>query len=167
MSGWLMNLHAEALELVPVKPEDQRRVNRRFPVEVDITYQLRAKGRVVQSGPGHTVEMSSSGILINTETALPAGAQIELFVAWPAKLNHQIALNLYVRGRTLRSDGQRTAVAIRRHEFRTRRTGPDDLVAAPVRILSTVSGKSGECALVTSSLTMEIKAVTPQIDTHT
>jgi hypothetical protein len=132
-------------------------LSRRYPVDFDVIYQLTAKGRIIGSGSGHTVDMSSSGILRTTGTTLPTGAEIKLFVPWPAKLNYQIALNLYVWGRTLRSDGNCTAITIRRHEFRTRRTEPEDLAwreawtprlaaAAPVRILSAVNGKAA-CAV--------------------
>jgi hypothetical protein len=148
-----MNLHTQALDLTLVRPDDQRRLHRRYRVAIDVTYQLMAKGRIIESGSGRTVDMSSSGILMTTEKVLPTGAQIKLFVAWPAKLNHQTALNLYVLGRILRSDGNCTAITIRHHEFRTRRTEPDDLArreawtprlaaAAPVRILPAENGKA-------------------------
>lgn len=67
------------------------------------------------------VNMSSCGILIATETGLPAGLAIALQIAWPAKLDGFIALTLHIRGCTVRSSGNRTDLIISQYEFRTRR----------------------------------------------
>jgi hypothetical protein len=66
------------------------------------------------------VNMSSCGILIATETSLPVGLAIILQIAWPAMLDHFVALNLHVRGCTVRSSGKHTALIIGHYEFHTR-----------------------------------------------
>jgi hypothetical protein len=75
------------------------------------------------------VNISSSGILIATENALPLGVAIEVQIAWPVKLDDRVSLNLHVRGRTLRSNGSHTAVTITRYQFRTRRQTQADTKA--------------------------------------
>jgi len=86
-----------------------------------LAYRLMRRGRVVETGQGRTVNLSSSVIHIATETAVPIGFDIEVLIAWPARIDERVPLNLHVRGRTLRAEGNRTAVEIRHHEFRTRR----------------------------------------------
>jgi hypothetical protein len=55
---------------------------------------------------------------------LPAEVTVEIFIAWPAKLNNAVSLQLYVLGQTVRSPGHWITVDIRRYEFRTRRERP-------------------------------------------
>lgn len=74
----------------------------------------------VLSGAGLVVNMSSSGVLFQTAEFLPRGVTIELYIAWPTKLNDTVALNLYVMGRVVRMQGNYSAVRIRRSEFRVR-----------------------------------------------
>ncbi len=69
-------------------------------------------------------------MLLETDCALPADTFIELQIAWPAKLSHKVTLALHVRARTLRSEGNLTALAILTHEFRTRRAAETCLAAA-------------------------------------
>ena len=66
--------------------------------------------------------MSSGSIVIVTDRALPLGVSIEVEIAWPVKLDERIPLNMHVRGKAARSNGNRTDVAIERYEFRTRRS---------------------------------------------
>jgi hypothetical protein len=67
------------------------------------------------------VNISSGGVLLETEAILPVGVAIAVQIAWPAKLDDEVALTLHIRGRTVRSDGNFTAVLIERYAFRTRR----------------------------------------------
>ena len=116
-----------------VTSKGHQRSNNRYPIAADVAYQLPAgRSGFGEEGTGLTVNISSSGILLKTETALPVGVPIALQIDWPAKLNREIALTLHVRGRTHRSDRNRTAVVIMRHEFRTRRLSLDaDAVNRP------------------------------------
>ena len=110
-----------ASEPVSSEAENPFPSDRRYPVAAEIAYQLVRDGRIFQQGRGRSVNLSSRGILFEAETVLPVGDYIELQIAWPAKLDQRVAMALYVAGRTLRSNGNLTAVAIARYEFRTRR----------------------------------------------
>ena len=44
-----------------------------------------------------------------------------MLIAWPARLENAVALQLFVRGRTVRSRDRLITVEIQRYEFRTRR----------------------------------------------
>ena len=110
--------------------ESDRRSWPRYPFEAALEYRL-IRGRKVSTGRGKTVNVSSRGVLFQSDKPLAAGAQIELAIAWPALLNDAAGLTLHVTGRTVRSQENCAAVRILRYEFRTRAAvGP---VAVPPR----------------------------------
>ena len=98
---------------------NDRRLDRRYPVKVALEYRIVIRKRKVVTGIGGTVDISSGGVLIQTANSLPRGVTVELVIAWPARLNHTVALKLHVTGQTVRTEGSCTAVVIRRHMFRT------------------------------------------------
>ena len=108
-------------KLAETRSEDQRRSNLRYPIAANLTYQLVAADRRLGTGNGRSVNLSSRGILLAIDTVLPVGVPIELQIEWPVKPDHQFALSWHAQGRTLRSDGKHTAVAIMRSEFRAGR----------------------------------------------
>jgi len=101
--------------------EAQRRLARRYPVCVALEYRLIARGDVVETGQGHTVNVSSCGILFESARALPPQMVIQLCLAWPGRPSAPVAVELHVAGRTVRRQDHCTAVAIERHEFRSTR----------------------------------------------
>lgn len=104
----------------PKDRANDRRSNHRYPVNVAVEYKVVLRNRMVRSGVGRTVNMSSGGILLDSASCLPSGLRIELSMAWPALLNDVAALKLNVVGKTIRTQGNLTALIIRRYEFRTR-----------------------------------------------
>src|SRR6266566_3757506 len=96
-----------------------RRSEYRYPVKEALEYKIVLRNRKVLNGIGGTVNVSSGGVLVQTAHSLPRGVTIELSIAWPARLNHTVALKLHVIGQTVRTQGNCTGVVIRRHEFRT------------------------------------------------
>ncbi len=98
---------------------DERRASDRFPIERDIRYKVTNRKSEDETGPGRTVNMSSSGVLFATEASHIAGQRVELAISWPARLNNTVALKLVVRGRVVRSEHGIVAVEIQRYEFRT------------------------------------------------
>ena len=51
---------------------------------------------------------------------LPVGVRLLVAIAWPARLDGLIALQLVVGGAVVRSSGRETAVKLERHKFKTR-----------------------------------------------
>src|SRR6202158_4905548 len=98
---------------------DTRRSWSRFPIVAELYYRVR-KHAEVETGRGRTVNISSSGILIETDHALPPGLRVDLSIAWTVRLNDITPLQLCARARTIGAEGGRTALKIFRHEFRTR-----------------------------------------------
>ena len=95
-----------------------RRIDRRYAISAKLRYELWRDSILLNAGQGQTVNLSSSGVLFESEYALPPGMQIELWIAWPVRLNNTTALNLHVIGRTVRAHDNRTAVKFLRHVFR-------------------------------------------------
>jgi len=73
-----------------------------------------------REGLGRIVDISSRQTLMAIDDVLPVDAIVELRIAWPVKLDDNVALSLHVKGRTLTSVGNQAGVAIVGYEFRTR-----------------------------------------------
>jgi hypothetical protein len=100
-----------------------RRSHLRYPVVVEVEYKVLRGDDAVKTGQGWTVDISSSGVLFEADEALPEGTRIELLIAWPARMNNDIGLELCASGCAVRRENNRTAVRIERHVFRTRSNG--------------------------------------------
>ena len=99
--------------------EGDRRSQPRYPVEAALEYQV-IHGRRVATGRGKTLNISSRGVLFQSNQTVAEAAPIKLEIAWPVRLNDVVGLTWHVTGRTVRSQGKCTAVKILCHEFRTR-----------------------------------------------
>jgi hypothetical protein len=101
-----------------------RRGSRRYPIQVDVTFKLRHGGKVTRTGTGRTADLSSRGVRIFTDTPIRAGDKVELCIAWPAMLQDEVALNLFVSGQVVRSGPAGSenfaAIAFQRYLFRIR-----------------------------------------------
>ncbi len=110
----------------------ERRADRRYELALTVRWKLIRRRRVVDSGTGTTVDVSSGGLLLETDRQLSSGANIEISIAWPALLHNVAPLQLLVTGRVVRAEGRRAAVRMTQHEFRTVAvSGGRSLVAVP------------------------------------
>ncbi len=102
-----------------------------FPIEQDVFYKvLDHRVAVPESGAGKTLDISSGGILFETEQRLRAGKRVELSVNWPAELENGCPLKFMAFGRVVRADDNTAAVHIEQYEFRTRRKESKESAAA-------------------------------------
>jgi hypothetical protein len=112
-----------------------RRLARRYPISAELEYRIMGRDGLAYCGVGRTINLSTGGILFQSEQTLTPGMRIELTIAWPARLNDSIDLNLCVSGRVARTDGKLHVVRIREHEFcvrgRYRLPGPRFRIAEP------------------------------------
>ncbi|MBZ5576176.1 MAG: PilZ domain-containing protein [Acidobacteriia bacterium] len=97
----------------------ERRSDRRYDLALNVRWKLIRRRRVLDSGIGTTVDVSSGGLLFQTDRELPSGLNIELSIAWPVLLRNVAPLQLVVAGRVVRTVGQRVGVRMTQHEFRT------------------------------------------------
>src|SRR5258708_15941816 len=122
------------------QPEEQsnsRRLHRRYPIRVNLKYRLLGGNRAVKTGTGQTVNLSSSGVLFESDDAVAPSMLVELAVPWPVRLNDKVGLTLCIVGRTVRVERNCTALEFLRHEFRTRALRPSALRQSPPASLST------------------------------
>lgn len=96
-----------------------RRSGYRFPVEAKLRYLLLKGKTIVAAGYGKTINISSSGLLFQSKRSLEEHQQIEISMAWPARINGSVGMQLRVSGETVRMQGDCTAVRIAHHEFHT------------------------------------------------
>jgi PilZ domain len=101
----------------------ERRSTRRFAIEQEVIYKiLDHRAAVPESGVGKTLDISSGGVLFETQQRLRPGKRVEVSVNWPALLDGGCPLKFVAVGRVVRAEEKRAAMHIEQHEFRTRRT---------------------------------------------
>src|SRR5262249_32791655 len=103
-----------------------RRKNRRYPIVLQLRWKLIRRRKILFTGDGHTIDLSTGGLLFDAGRLLPAGMKVELSVAWPVLLEEQTPMRLALQGRIVRSQGNLTAARIVQHEFRTSGGGSSD-----------------------------------------
>lgn len=93
----------------------------RYPITLELQYKLLRGSRVVRIGSGRTLNISSGGVLFETDHPLPERGFVELALKWPFLLNGACGLKLVMRGRIVRNEAKvgATAVCVESHEFRT------------------------------------------------
>jgi hypothetical protein len=96
-----------------------RRHDRRYDIHLELRWKLIRRKRVLETGIGRTLDLSSGGILIEADRPLPVGLNMELSLAWPVMLHNVAPMQLMVSGRIVRATGQRAAIQMVQHEFRT------------------------------------------------
>lgn len=111
-------------EAYSVSPAEQalareRRASRRYEIPLRLRWRVLRRRRVLEAGTGTIVDMSSSGVLFQTDTKLPLDGTVELWIAWPALLHNTLPMQLMVAGRITRASGCEIAIAIAQYEFRT------------------------------------------------
>ena len=118
---------------VPEQPADHRSRGR-YPISLELQYKVLRGGRVEQTGTGRTLNISSGGVLFETEDQLPRRGRVELAMQWPFLLQGTCGLKLVMRGHIVRSAGNSRVTAVRAdfREFRTavRRTKDADAITA-------------------------------------
>ena len=96
-----------------------RRDDRRYEVTLDLRWKLVRRRKVLHTGEGQTVDLSSGGILFDARRPLPVGLDVELSIAWPILLNNTAPMQLVITGRIVRCTGNTVAIRMVQHEFRT------------------------------------------------
>jgi hypothetical protein len=96
-----------------------RRRDRRYGIQLDLKWKLVRRRRLIDTGTGRTVDLSSGGLLFDAGRHLPEGLNVELSIAWPVLLHNVAPLQLAASGRILRCEGRMIAVQMIHHEFRT------------------------------------------------
>ena len=96
-----------------------RREDRRYSLQLELKWKLIRRRRVLDTGAGHTIDLSSGGILFDAGRRLPEGLNAELSICWPVLLHNDAPLQLVVAGKIVRGSGHLVAIQTTQHEFRT------------------------------------------------
>jgi len=100
----------------------ERRAGRRYPLKMHAAYRLllREDGRILSQARGQTVDISHTGLRLDTLKPYPIGATAEIVIEWPNATDDRPPVQLRVVGWVVRSDEHGTAVKILRHSFKGR-----------------------------------------------
>ena len=101
-----------------VKTAPDRRVNRRFSIQLPIHFRVSQRGASSRWGTGVTCDISSGGVSFRCRRPLPVGAHIEMIIDWPAKHDDLYAIDLQSTGFIVRCDGNKAAVRMTARHFR-------------------------------------------------
>jgi hypothetical protein len=96
-----------------------RRDDRRYALRLAVKWKLIRRRRVLDSGIGQTIDLSSGGILFHAGREMPEGLNIELSITWPVMLHQVAPLQLVAAGRIVRATAADVAIVMTTHEFRT------------------------------------------------
>src|SRR6516162_6477338 len=96
-----------------------RRQDRRYQLQLELKWTLIRRRRVLDTGTGHTLDVSSGGILFDAGRHLPEGLNVELAIAWPVLLHNVAPMQLVASGKIIRCSGRQVAIKTTQHEFRT------------------------------------------------
>jgi hypothetical protein len=100
-----------------------RRAGVRFPVSLEVRYNVAGRRGPVETGSGRTIDMSSSGLSFTADRPLLVGQKLDVSIDWPARPDEDVQLQVVVSGVVVRTTGAVIALRIERHEFRIRRAG--------------------------------------------
>jgi hypothetical protein len=102
----------------------ERRLHQRYPLTLDVEYNLLKGRRLRRKGFGRTTNISSIGVFFEiddsllSESDLLPGGSIRLSINWPCLLNGSVALRLVMYGKIVRVLDNTIAVGVNQHAFR-------------------------------------------------
>lgn len=109
----------------------ERRTRRRYSIALALEWKLFNRKRVIDKGAGMTVDLSSGGILFESDHKPAMAGFIELAILWPARPKDFPPIQLVVLGRVVRTSGTRVAIRIRQHGFSTVEAEPGGGIDKP------------------------------------
>ena len=96
-----------------------RRLNRRYQLELPVRYLVQAESRAMVSGSGATRSLSSRSVTFVADREFPVGSSAELWVSWPAAAAEIERIELRLSGHVIRSGSvaNEVVVKVQRHRF--------------------------------------------------
>jgi hypothetical protein len=97
----------------------ERRRDRRYHLHLELKWKLIRRRRLLDTGGGRTIDISSGGIRFDAGRHLPEGLNVEVSISWPVLLHNVAPMQLIATGKIVRCDGRQVAIQTVQHEFRT------------------------------------------------
>lgn len=115
-----------------------RRMNRRYDLQLDLSYIVHTGSRITLVGSGRSENLSSGGLMFRTGAAMDVDCTVIAALRWPLPSLTGEPLLLVVSGRVVWSDRDCAALALSRHEFMPEaQYRPTDLRSIlPLRMIS-------------------------------
>ncbi|HUI81224.1 MAG TPA: PilZ domain-containing protein [Bryobacteraceae bacterium] len=111
-----------------------RRSKHRFAIQRALHFRVMEHERVISTGAGRTVDISSVGVAFEAEGKFRTGSLVQLSISWPVLLDDTCLMQLMIVGRVVRTSKQNIACTIDHYEFRTQaRVSPN-----PTRVDQTI-----------------------------
>jgi len=126
----------------------ERRDDRRYDIRLDLRWKLVRRRRVIDSGVGYTLDLSRGGVRFHAGRVLTVGLNVELAIAWPARLHNVAPMQLSIHGKILRSAEGWVAIRTSQLEFRTLGVQPEhrqplpNVGNTPGLLMSSATGQS-------------------------
>ena len=111
----------------PPSPEpqfDERRSKTRYSIDLVVRF-CNTRGSSRSYNIGRTVNISSSGLLVASESTVREGTSLELMIEWPWRLDGAVPLQLVTTGVVVRTSPSTFALALRTYQFRTMKRKPE------------------------------------------
>lgn len=114
--------------------EFDRRSKHRFAIQRSLHFKVMERERVISTGAGQTIDISSVGVAFEAAGKFKPGHLVQLSISWPVLLDETCLMQLMIVGRVVRTAEQDVACTIDRYEFRTQaRVAPN-----PTRVDTTI-----------------------------
>jgi len=113
---------------------DRRRC-RRYDINLGMQYVLRSD-KSHQSRSGHTINISSSGMLFWAGTPLAVGEYVATALSWPVSTPDGNPLSLRISGYVIWSKGHKSAMSVSRYDFAPEPASTKDQPAPSVPLSS-------------------------------
>jgi hypothetical protein len=126
----------------------ERRDDRRYDMKLELRWKLVRRRRVIDSGVGFTLDLSRGGVRFHAGRVMPVGLNVELAIAWPARLHNVAPMQLSIQGKILRSAQGWAAIRTVQLEFRTLGVQPEhrqplpNMGRTPGLLMSSATGQS-------------------------
>jgi PilZ domain len=104
----------------------KRRSHGRCAVEAELRYRIDEQGVIVHEGNGRLINLSTGGVLFETEDTLPVGIEIELFIPWPSHRHSATPWTLCITGKILRLHRKKVVVKVAHYDYRLHCDEPAD-----------------------------------------
>jgi len=101
-------------------PVEERRLQRRYPIEGEVEYRIVRQGQVASTGIGVVSDLSDTGILFNAGQALCPGWNLELLIPWPTARNPLGRVDVCAVARIVRTEENWCAARILKYDFQFR-----------------------------------------------
>jgi c-di-GMP-binding flagellar brake protein YcgR len=87
---------------IPQTEIAERRRSMRYPVNAEVEYRILSPRETGSPCRGRLVDLSNTGLMLQSNTELEAGLEIELTIQWPARQAGLSGFGLHAIGRTVR-----------------------------------------------------------------